>query len=389
MSIKTVLKNSIQKILFSPAVYGALKQRALACGKVNVPDALDVLERVSPRPVGIRAEATELPEPTVDLSVIVPIYNVEKYLEPCLRSILSQEVDATMEVLAIIDGSPDESERIAREIAAQDERLKVVVQKNRGLSAARNAGIEVSRGRWIAFIDSDDMLAQGHFSALVARMRRGDCDVVGALWRRMAEDGSVGEVGETCRTHMAPWGRLYKREVWERLRFPVGCWYEDLITPCCIQPMFHEVFIEDAGYLYRSRPGSIVEESSCNPKALDAFWSLEEMLGWRRDLGFELDVEDWRRLVWIMGPLTMGRTTFLDNSARRALFSAMCDLVSSLGELSDVGAHIDGRWQDAELALRGRYYELWCLACAALAKDSSSIKMTTAWDIYRKARLAG
>ena len=380
--LKDLVKKAVQAALFSPVAYGMMRRRALTCSPIRVADAREILESVSPRPTGVRSDVVSLPAPELDISVIVPVYNVEKYVGACLESILAQELDASMEVIAVVDGSPDGSERIVRAIAERDARLRVIVQENQGLSAARNSGIAAARGRWLAFVDSDDMLAPGHMRALVERMRLGGCDVVGSLWRRMSEDGTLGEVGEPVRTHMAPWGRLYRRGVWESLRFPVGCWYEDLITPCCIQPLFHEEFVDDAGYLYRTRSGSIVEESSSNPKALDAYWALDEMLSWRVGLGVRLDRDDWDRLVWIMGPLTEGRTTFLDDRERRALFSALCDTALSLHELTDVHTTLPGAWRDIELALRGRHYELWCLACAALAKESSSIKMVTAWDIY-------
>lgn len=385
MSGKQIVKNAIQSLLFSSWVYERMRRQALACSPTYVENARNKLELVSPCPVGARVPASSLPVIELDVSVVVPVYNVEDYVGACLESILSQEVDATLEVIAVIDGSPDGSEAVVRQIAARDTRLRVIVQENQGLSAARNAGISVARGAWLAFVDSDDVLAPGHLAALVKRMRAGGCEVVGSLWRRMSEEGIVGELGESVRTHMAPWGRLYKREVWERLRFPVGCWYEDLITPCCIQPLFHEEYVDDAGYWYRSRPGSIVEESSSNVKALDAYWALNEMLSWRFDLDARFGRQDWDRLVWIMGPLTAGRTTFLSNEQRRTLFSALCDTVSTLDELENERTVLPGAWRDIELALRERRYELWCLACAALAKDSSSIKMATAWKIYRSA----
>lgn len=383
MSGKALVKNVVQAMLFSSANYRRLRRAALECNPINVSNPRVGLEKISPRPKDARAPYAPLPSEELDITVIVPIYKVEAYVGACLESILDQDIDASMEVIAVIDGSPDGSEEIVREIAGRDGRLRVIVQENQGLSAARNAGIAAAHGAWIAFVDSDDMLAPGHLAALVKRMRAGECDVVASLWRRMDEGGAIGELGEPVRTHMAPWGRLYKREVWETLRFPVGCWYEDLITPCCIQPLFNEAYVDDAGYLYRTRPGSIVEESSTNVKALDAYWALDEMLSWRYDLGCALGCEDWDRLVWIMGPLTEGRTTFLEDGQRRLLFSALCDTVASLEELSGERTTLPGVWQDIDLALRGRHYELWCLACAALAKDSSSIKMTTAWKIYR------
>lgn len=384
MVAKELIKKIFHSTVLSGPNYQRLRNKALACSSTHISNVLDQLESVSPCPEHIRVQAAPLPAASCDISVIVPVYNVESYVGACLESVLSQEFDGTFEVIAVIDGSQDGSEEIVRSFS-QDSHLKIITQENGGLSAARNTGIAQAQGRWLAFVDSDDMIAPGHFAALYARAKKGDCDIVGSLWRCMSEDGTVGELGETHRTCMAPWGRLYKREVWEHLRFPVGCWYEDLITPCCIEPLFHEEFIDDAGYLYRSRPGSIVEASSSNPKALDAFWAMREMVSWRQDLGIVYGQQDWDRFIWLLGPLLMGRTTFLTNSQRKALFSACCDMVASLEELRDLHTTRKGFWQDLELALREYRYELWCLACAALVKEAGSIKLTTAWHIYREA----
>lgn len=384
MPIKELIKSLFQSAVLSGSSYKHRRNQALALSPVHIAEPQTCLEHISPCPEHIRAQATPLPPASYDISVIIPVYNVESYVGACLESVLSQEFDGTFEVIAVIDGTQDGSEEIVRSFS-QDSHLKIITQENGGLSAARNTGIAQAQGRWLAFVDSDDMLATGHLAALYDRAQKGDCDIVGSLWRCMSEDGTVGELGETHRTCMAPWGRLYKREVWEHLRFPVGCWYEDLITPCCIEPLFHEEFIDDAGYLYRSRPGSIVEASSSNPKALDAFWAMREMVSWRQDLGIVYGQQDWDRFIWLLGPLLMGRTTFLTNSQRKALFSACCDMVASLEELRDLHTTRKGFWQDLELALREYRYELWCLACAALVKEAGSIKLTTAWHIYREA----
>lgn len=386
MNMKDSVKNVLQAVLYSKPLYASMRRRALSYGSTCVSGAKQILETISPRPACPLVSASPPPDISTDISVIVPVYNVQSYVGACLESILAQDVPATMEVIVVVDGSTDGSEAIARDAAARDGRLRVIVQSNLGLSAARNTGIAAARGRWIAFVDSDDMLAAGHLAALVERMRVGDCDIVGSRWTKMHEDGSIGELGERKRTYMAPWGRLYHRRVWERLRFPVGCWYEDLVTPCCIQPLFHEVLIDDAGYLYRSRPGSIVKESVFNPRALDAYWAFDEMLSWRRELGITYGAADWARFLYIMGPLTMGRTMFLDDASRRALFTALCDTAESLKELSGVHVEDSGYWCDLELAIRSRHYELWCLASAALARETHGVRMTAAWKIYRQAR---
>lgn len=386
MMVKALIKRLFQRVALSGPVYASWRAATLRRPKTSVPNASDRIACIESRPVHMRAEAAPMPEPTLDLSVIVPVYNVERYVDACLSSILSQDIgDQTLEVIAVDDGSTDTSGALVDQAAEKDERLRVIHQENGGLSCARNAGIDVARGRLVAFVDSDDMLAPGHLAALLAAAEASDSDVVASRWQRVTEDGVSLGVGEPERTFMAPWGRLYKREVWQQLRFPLGCWYEDLITPCCIQPRFSESFIEDAGYLYRIRSGSIVDASLSDPKALDTYWVLEELLGWRHNLGITLSRVDLDRLLPCFGPTLLARVTFLDVDDLRALFSLLCDLLASLDELADVHTSRDGAWRDLELALRVRKFELWCLACAAVAAESRDVKIMTALSYFRAA----
>ena len=92
-----------------------------------------------------------------EISVIVPVYRVEKYLNDCIDSILAQTF-ADFELILVDDGSPDSCPALCDAAAAKDSRIRVIHQKNRGLSGARNAGLDIARGRWAAFVDSDDML---------------------------------------------------------------------------------------------------------------------------------------------------------------------------------------------------------------------------------------
>lgn len=386
MMIKNLAKHAFQAVALSGPLYAGMRAVAKRRAPVVVHDARGRIETLSPRPRAMRCLAGPMPQPEVDVSVIVPVYNVEGFVGECIDSILSQDVQGyTFELIVVNDGSTDESASVVRDHVAGDARARIIDQENRGLSGARNAGLDVARGRYVAFVDSDDMLAPGHLAALLSAAERRDSDVVASLWQRVTEDGVSLGVGEPRRTYMAPWGRLYKREVWQRLRFPLGCWYEDLITPCCIQPLFSESFVDDAGYLYRIRSGSIVDASLSNPKALDTYWVLEELLGWRHDLGIALAQADLDRLLPSFGPTLLARVTFLDVDELRALFSLLCELLASLDELADVHTSKRGAWPDIELALRERKFELWCLACAAVAAESRSVKIMTALSYFRLA----
>ena len=97
-------------------------------------------------------------EKTPELSIIVPIYKVEKYLKECIQSIL-QQTFTDFELILVDDGSPDACPQMCDAIAEQDSRVRVIHQKNGGLSAARNTGIEAARGNWLGFVDSDDFVA--------------------------------------------------------------------------------------------------------------------------------------------------------------------------------------------------------------------------------------
>lgn len=99
------------------------------------------------------------------ISVIVPVYNVEKYLPKCLDSLLAQTWQE-LEIIVVDDGSPDNSWDIMQEYARRDSRVRLIRQKNGGLSAARNAGVEAARGEWIGFLDSDDYVAPEMYERL-------------------------------------------------------------------------------------------------------------------------------------------------------------------------------------------------------------------------------
>ncbi|GHT45889.1 putative glycosyltransferase EpsJ [Bacteroidia bacterium] len=111
------------------------------------------------------------------ISVIIPVYNVEKYLGECLESIVNQSYK-NLEIIVVDDGSPDNSGEIYNEYAAHDSRIKIIKQKNGGLSAARNTGIRAATGDWIHFIDSDDYLPNlDYYEKMIAAATDADADV--------------------------------------------------------------------------------------------------------------------------------------------------------------------------------------------------------------------
>jgi glycosyltransferase involved in cell wall biosynthesis len=124
------------------------------------------------------------------VSVIVPVYNVEPYLRKCIDSILTQTF-TDFECIIIDDGSPDNCPAICDEYAAKDNRIVVIHQKNAGVSAARNAGLDIARGEWIGFVDSDDWCDAGMFEFLLGNAEKHQADISMCGYRSITEENKI------------------------------------------------------------------------------------------------------------------------------------------------------------------------------------------------------
>ena len=176
-----------------------------------------------------------------EISVIVPVYKVEPYIHRCIDSILAQTF-TDFELILVDDGSPDSCGAICDEYAAKDRRIHVIHQKNGGLSAARNTGIDWafanSDSEWLSFIDSDDWVHPTYLEKLIQGAEQFDASISQCGFCRT--DGSVDAseiAGETvCVTpneqytrfyNVFAWGKLYRKEIFSSIRYPVGKLYED------------------------------------------------------------------------------------------------------------------------------------------------------------------
>lgn len=225
------------------------------------------------------------------ISVIVPIYNVEKYLNDCVISILNQSY-TDIEVILIDDGSTDSSGRLCDELLNKDARIKVIHKPNGGLSDARNAGIEVSEGSEICFIDSDDLILPGYLSTLHSLLVSNDADMsvcgmttfdeseTPVLVKDYPIQNMVIEGNYNCMKGLlidsaidtTAWRKLYRASLFKDtgIRYPVGRYHEDVWTT--YQVIAHCNCIAVTGeklYAYRKRKGSIVN-SAFSPRHLDA-----------------------------------------------------------------------------------------------------------------------
>lgn len=174
-------------------------------------------------------------------SVIVPVYNVEQYLDKCLASILGQTYK-DFECIVVDDGSTDNSSAIIDKYVKQDQRFKVLHQKNMEPSAARNAGLAIAQGDYIAFVDSDDYISNEYLEKFALKIANTDADIVICGVIEVLTNSQKTVCFEAPSTEVIkqniladiwpsyPWNKCYKKYLFENIRFPVGKIFEDVLT---------------------------------------------------------------------------------------------------------------------------------------------------------------
>ena len=220
------------------------------------------------------------------ISVIVPVYNAEEYLEECLESIKNQTY-TNIEVILVNDGSTDGSKEICEQYCEKDNRFKLVNQENQGQSVARNLGVAESVGQFIMFVDSDDVVRENIVEVLLSYMKEDvdlvECNLVrnqeelkmNKTIRVIFEDNSTEAIMNCIsfkKVKFCPVTKLYRREIVEKVSFLEGFIYEDVYTGInYLRYIRKMVVIDYIGYYYRVHPNSTMTKSF-NEKDLDIFF---------------------------------------------------------------------------------------------------------------------
>lgn len=217
------------------------------------------------------------------ISIIIPVYNVEAYIKKSLESVLQQS-HSDFEIIIIDDGSTDKSVELAKMYESKDSRIRIYSKTNGGLSSARNFGIGKAQGQYITFLDSDDYIAKDYLKVLYENLIKYDSDIsiVGFLFDKSgtiestsrnnyfeevldSEKAILSMYSHPCAspiTFVTSWGKLYKKELFSDIKFPVGKLHEDEFTTYKLYLSAKNiVFINEALYFYRQRSGSIMSQN--------------------------------------------------------------------------------------------------------------------------------
>lgn len=205
------------------------------------------------------------------VSIVVPVYNVEKYVEKCLESLILQSYK-DLEIIVVDDGSTDNSGRICDEFSRKDKRIKVFHKKNGGLSSARNFGLKRTSGEFITFIDSDDFVDKSFVGKMIS-VFSDDVDIVECGYNNIlpeacimtGKEATIKLLIEQENLEMVAWNKLYRRSLFLKndILYPEGKKFEDTLTTYKLFAMANKVaMIGESLYNYIERDGSITKSEN-------------------------------------------------------------------------------------------------------------------------------
>lgn len=236
------------------------------------------------------------------ISVIVPVYNVEKYLPQCIDSLLNQTTK-NLEIILVDDGSLDDSGKICDEFSEKDNRIIVIHKENGGLSSARNAGLEIAKGNYIGFVDSDDWLNESMYEILLKIIKDSDSDISCCKFFKTADseekipatdneiiqsfnnvEGLNNFYTDLYTQTVVAWNKLYKRELFNNVIYPVGKIHEDEGTTYKLFYKANKItYTNKPLYYYRITPNSITT-SKFSKKRLDIIDIYDEKIRFMKDI---------------------------------------------------------------------------------------------------------
>jgi glycosyltransferase involved in cell wall biosynthesis len=330
------------------------------------------LEKISYKHSIIKEKINKITDENVDLSIVVPAYNVEKYVLDCLNTILNQKTQYNYEIIVVNDGSTDDTDLIIKKI--QSPKLKYVTQENQGLSGARNTGINEAVGRYIMFVDSDDLLEENAIESMMKSLEKNDADIVIGSYYMFSENQDnrqycinkeriiANKPKDAVNNHGYAWGKIFKRELFNNVRFPMGMWYEDTIVCNVLFRMNCKVVvIKDVVYGYRINSDGISRTARASEKAIDHYWAMEDAIKQANENGIENDEVLYELALGHMSTLLYRRISLLNDEVMKETFVLAADLINCI---RPKGYITTGRTikRDIEKSFITYNYKLWKVA---------------------------
>lgn len=355
MSILQAAKRQYRRIKLA----GLMKKQ----GKLSASEAEKHLQAFYPRSAPAFAQNNCM-DPLFDVMIIVPVYNVQAYLEQCIASVLNQKTDYSYQAVFIDDGATDDSgEILDRRVPAPH---TVIHKKNGGLSSARNHALQKITGRYVMFLDSDDYLSEDAVDIMVREADRKNADIVECGHAFFDADkilqsnihAPVCQEIPRSELYGFAWGKLIRSELLREFCFPEGFWFEDTVMSAFLHPLCRRVIsVPQVGYYYRDNAAGITQSSKKSKQSVDTFWMMKYCLEERIRRGQKLTQNDYERYLtavrrnWV-------RTQNLPGQIQESIFVLTCEMFRELLPFSYSGHGSNIKL--LEKTILSRSYEAFC-----------------------------
>ena len=282
----------------------------------------------------------------VDLSIIVPVYNTEVYLDSCLESLVTQDTKYVYEIILVNDGSKDNSLSIIKKwhekSLAAGLRCHIIDQSNKGLGAARNAGINIASGKYIGFVDSDDYVDSSFVNKMLKTAIKYDADIVKCNYSCFNEEGILYSANKTAGVSHNKydeivincdgfaWNGIYRSNIVKKYKFPEKYMFEDMIIKLAfISDIKCFCQIEDKLYYFRKNMKSLSRNAKnyCNYRILDQLF-LPQMIISKN--GIKIEAYNFNLVLYEYSAMLFFRTRRLPKKIRISAFTLACDYIVSI-----------------------------------------------------------
>lgn len=323
----------------------------------------------------------------IDLSIILPVYNCELYLDECLNSLRKQKTKYKYEVVCIDDGSTDKSPQILN-LYKKYSNFIIIHQKNKGHSGARNVGLNMPLGKYIMFVDSDDMISENYIENILDEAYVSEADVVISNYNKINSKNNIlqkyrykkniySNFLNYCQFDGTPWGKIYKRELWEQTYFPENVSFEDTIIFNIIFRKAKNISICDAKnciYYYRIYGDNTIDKLQGSCKLLDALWVVKfcleqceiEKVPYREDYFYYLLLQCSTHLYYRIKSFSM--------EIQYSVFNLACYLVNDYESRYGFSNCRDIVLRAAHKSFKSHNFTLWVI-CSTIYPHSNIKKL--------------
>lgn len=331
-------------------------------------DALQKLAEIAPSPGTSAITDNQIGSVNSDLTIIVPAYNAQRWIHECVDSILSQKTNYTYQVILVDDGSKDGTPE-ALDSYAEDPRVLVIHQENRGHSGARNTALKLVQSKYIMFVDSDDRLLPGAIEVLLNVAYSNYADIVEGNGYCFDDQGILGPIKKTSHSVSKEdlWGgpclKVISSHLFARLQFPMGYLYEDTIMAMLVFPLAENtISIPDNVYGYRIHSDSITQTHTAEMNRVHSFWIMLLLDDHQKELGIPRDYANYRMIMRHI-IFTYRRCILLPDHVKRLIFTCTgAFLFENYGEYCNT----HDEYYRLSKALRCGQFGRYCVLCETM-----------------------